>query len=220
MFMILLSFLWITMRTMFSTFVLEFLCIIFISSFTYSRRTALRRKRWCHFFVFFFLFSAANQNLLCPDNVSQTSFPRGGAFCLLFPSFLNVLETWTPPQMAQTKPISKGSDVFMKSSPSDLFSSYSPCDKKVTFRFLSAGSAVCSELVSTFGPVLSGQCVVCLSATAGGRRKQISFLDLGPSFHPPPPPPPPHRPSSAHFKGLTTRLCCPPRWRDSHEKLL
>lgn len=29
---------------------------------------------------------------------------------------------------------------------------------------------------------LYGQCVVCLSGTAGGHRKQISFLDLGPSF--------------------------------------
>lgn len=94
MYMLPLSFLWmnfITMRTMFSTFVVEFLRIIFFFFlFLYSHQTGLWRKRWCHFFVVFFfsfLFSAANQNLHRPDNVLQRSSPCEGVLSLLFSSW-------------------------------------------------------------------------------------------------------------------------------------
>lgn len=43
-------------------------------------------------------------------------------------------------------------------------------------------STSCYALLTTLKPLLNGQCVVSVSGTAGVHRKQISFLDLGPSF--------------------------------------
>lgn len=56
----------------------------------------------------------------------------------------------------------------------------------------------------------------CQGLQWGGvvHRKQISFLDLGPSFlfHPSPPPPPSTRPFIWPLQGETARLSRPPLW--------
>lgn len=81
-------------------------------------------------------------------------------------------------------------------------------------------STSCYAPFTTSKPLLYGQCVVCLSGTAGDAGNKLAFLTLAQVF-----------PSTLHpsfsslpfiwpLQGMTTCLCCPPYWGYSDETLI